>query len=92
NRSPFSHSSLANCLSVCDSQASILLIEDGVYAALSDGEWLARILEKTARVYVLDADVAARGLSAKIAAAFARVDYTGFVQLCCEHPSTHSWY
>ena len=85
NRSPFSHNSLAECLRVCDEQASILLIEDGVYAALRDGEWLQRIQEKTARLYVLDADIAARGLTEKIPAAIARVDYPGFVQLCCEH-------
>jgi tRNA 2-thiouridine synthesizing protein B len=92
NRSPFSHSCLADCLRVCDERSSILLIEDGVYAALTNSEWLSRLLAQTNRVYVLDADVAARGLGEKIAGAVSRVDYAGFVQLCCEHSSTHSWY
>jgi tRNA 2-thiouridine synthesizing protein B len=92
NRSPFSHSCLADCLRVCGEHASILLIEDGVYAALADSEWLSRLAAETNRIYVLDADVAARGLGEKISANISRVDYTGFVQLCCEHSSTHSWY
>ena len=92
NQSPFNRSCLADCLRVCNSQAAILLIEDGVYAARADGEWVRRIFAKTRRVYALDADITARGLNGKIAADIVSVDYDGFVRLCCEYSSTHSWY
>lgn len=92
NQSPFASSCLAQCLRICSAPAGILLIEDGVYAALTSGEWLPRMLEKTPRIYVLDADVDARGLTGKIAAAATAIDYAGFVELCCEYSSTHSWY
>lgn len=92
NRSPFSHRALADCLRTCDAATGILLIEDGVYAALEDGEWLARMRDKTAKLYVLSADVAARGLGERIGDAVQAVDYDGFVALCCEYPATHSWY
>lgn len=92
NRSPFASSCLADCLRICRAPAGILLIEDGVYAALADGQWLQRMQEKTPHIYVLAADVAARGLAGRIAAAASSVDYAGFVELCCEYPATHSWY
>lgn len=91
NQSPFRRSCLADCLRVCDPQAYLLLIEDGVYAAIADSEWAQRMFEKTQHVYVLDADVAARGLTDKVAANIISVDYAGFVQLCCEHTASHSW-
>lgn len=92
NRSPFSHRALAECLRGCDAAAGILLIEDGVYAALAGGEWLARMRDKTDRIHVLAADVAARGLAGRIDAAARSIDYAGFVALCCEYPGTLSWY
>lgn len=92
NRTPFAHSALADCLRICDAAAGIVLIEDGVYAALADGEWLDRMREKTQNLYALSADVAARGLADRIGAAVRVVDYAGFVALCCEYPRTHSWY
>lgn len=92
NQSPFASSCLADCLRICSAPAGILLIEDGVYAALAGSQWLRLMLEKTPRIYVLDADVDARGLAGKIAADATSIDYAGFVELCCEYSSTHSWY
>jgi tRNA 2-thiouridine synthesizing protein B len=92
NRAPQAGNALADCLRICDAGAGILLIEDGVVAALANGSWLPRILERTHNLYVLEADVAARGLAGKIAANAQVVDYAGFVALCCEYPGTYSWY
>ncbi len=92
NQAPFSRSCLADCLRVCDAQAIVLLIEDGVYAAIAGSEAAQQIQQKTQRAYVLDADAAARGLTEKLDANFNVIDYAGFVQLCCEHASIHSWY
>jgi tRNA 2-thiouridine synthesizing protein B len=92
NQSPFNRSCLTDCLRVCNTEAALILIEDGVYAALAGSEWAQRIVETTSKVYALDVDIAARGLTGKIATAIISIDYTGFVQLCCEHPTSHSWY
>lgn len=92
NRAPLAGTALADCLRICDATAGILLIEDGVVAALAKGDWLARILERTPNLYVLAADVAARGLTDKISDSAQLVDYAGFVALCCEYPGTCSWY
>ena len=92
NRAPQTGAALADCLRVCEAGSGILLIEDGVVAALANGGWLPRILERTQKLYVLEADVAARGLAGRIAAGARSVDYAGFVALCCEYPGTCSWY
>lgn len=91
NKSPYNHAALAECLRVCDGQAHLVLIEDGVYAALAGGEWIAR-LGGLAGVYALAPDVAARGLSGRIDGAVQLIDYAGFVQLCCEHTPIQSWF
>ncbi len=92
NKSPYSHQCLAECLRVCGSDDAILLIEDGVYAALASGEWIALLLAKTAAVYVLQPDAAARGIADRIAIGTKAVDYTGFVQLCAEQRNMLAWY
>jgi sulfur relay protein TusB/DsrH len=82
-----SDSALADCLNACGERAFILLIEDGVNAAL-----LAHVRPALHRYFVLQADVDARGLNARIGAEFQRVDYAQFVQLCCDHAPIVSWY
>ena len=92
NKSPFSHSALSDCLRVCTAEAAILLIEDGVYAALRDGEWAKQLMLAGAAVFVLAPDITARGLDQRIENHFARIDYAGFVELCCSNNPTQSWY
>lgn len=92
NKSPYSHQCLAECLRVCSADDIIVLIEDGVYAALANSEWLAELLGKTSAVYVLHPDSAARGLNDRLASTIKTVDYAGFVQLCAETPTMMAWY
>jgi len=92
NKSPYAHACLADCLRVCTAEDAIVLIEDGVYAALSAGEWLPALLAKTQAVYVLQPDAEARGLGERIAPAIRAVDYAGFVRLCIEQPKMMAWY
>ena len=91
NKSPHSQSALADCLRVRGEHDAILLIEDGVYAALAGNAWLAP-LRAAGTVYALAPDVAARGLEQRVAEGIQVVDYAGFVQLCCEHATVQSWY
>lgn len=90
SQSPDAGGALADCLRACGEGAVILLIEDAVNAALRGSRRAAALDGHT--VYVLDEDCAARGLSNRIAAHCRRIDYAGFVQLCCDHTPIVSWY
>ena len=92
NKSPFNNPTLSECLRVCDDNASILLIEDGIYAALADTVWAKQLADRNAPTYVLAPDIAARGLTERLDTRFECIDYAGFVQLCCDHASIQSWY
>lgn len=92
NKSPFSHSALSDCLRLCSDDATIVLIEDGVYAALADAQWIEKISARCSNIYALAPDIAARGLSERIAGAVKLIDYVGFVELCCTHSTIQSWY
>ena len=93
-RSPFERAALASCLRVARPGASLLLMEDAVYAALAGtavsdlvGDALARI-----DVYVLEPDLAARGVAdAERVAGVRAVDYGGFVDLAVAHDRVVSW-
>jgi tRNA 2-thiouridine synthesizing protein B len=92
NKSPYSHDCLRDCLRICGAQAAILLIEDGVYAALADSAPLAQLNAAVSAIYALAPDVAARGLEGRVGNSVKLIDYAGFVQLCCEHNAVHSWF
>lgn len=93
NKSPFTTSSLQSCLRVAKAGSTILLIEDGVYAAL-DGTAVtdqvrAAVAEHT--VCALGPDVAARGVGAKVLDGIELVDYDGFVDLVAANSGVQSW-
>lgn len=90
NKAP-SNSSLAACLKVAAPDSAVLLIEDGVYAALRNAANIPDSLFQH-RVYALEADVKARGLGAKLAPQIELVDYDGFVALATQYDCVQSWY
>ncbi len=89
NRSPHQNSSLADCLALCADDDAVLLIEDGVYAAIAPG---AALREAPDKVYALQADIDARGLGSRLAEGVTVVDDAGFVRLATEHDKVVSWY
>jgi tRNA 2-thiouridine synthesizing protein B len=94
NKSPFEKNALSSCMRLAQSGSAILLIEDGVYAALDNtihSGAVARRLKDFA-FYALGPDMAARGLTdARLIRGVAVVDYAGFVDLVVEHDATQSW-
>jgi tRNA 2-thiouridine synthesizing protein B len=92
SKSPFSHDALRECLRLCSNDAAIILIEDGVYAATANTAWAKELTTRCKNVYVLTADLAARGLNDHVDENIKSVDYAGFVQLCCQHATIQSWY
>lgn len=93
NKSPFERNAFDTCLAHVKKGSAILLIEDGVYAAMK-GTASAKKLEqlmKTIPVYVLQPDVEARGMQSRVLDGVKMVDYGGFVDLAAEHPTVQSW-
>jgi len=93
NKSPFERNTFDTCLAHVKKGSAILLIEDGVYAAMK-GTAPAKKLEqmmKTIPVYVLQPDVEARGMQSRVLDGIKMVDYGGFVDLAAEYPTVQSW-
>lgn len=94
NKSPFERNTLSSCLRIAKAGSAVLLIEDGVYGALSDSEHASLIADRMSdlKFYVLGPDVNARGLENKpLIDGLTVVDYGGFVDLTTEHESVQSW-
>ncbi|MBU7013706.1 MAG: sulfurtransferase complex subunit TusB [Theionarchaea archaeon] len=79
NKSPFTSRSFESCVSIAGTDDIILLIEDGVYAVLSDV--IQHAQQKDITLYALKADLEARGIQTHLPV----VDYGGFVDLVEEH-------
>lgn len=92
NKSPSERATLASCLRIAQ-EGALLLIEDGVYAALRGGSSEAELRGAMARlkVYALQADLEARGVADRLIDGITPVDYGGFVDLVAEHPNSQSW-
>ena len=94
NKSPFERNTLDSCLRMAKPGSAILLIEDGVYAALAKAAHAKKIISRMDdfSFYVLGPDVAARGLNdAPLIEGIDVVDYEGFVDMVAEHDVTQSW-
>jgi tRNA 2-thiouridine synthesizing protein B len=91
NKSPFQNSALENCLRLARDGDVILLLEDGVYAAAA-GTVKSSLIEQAVKrhaVYVIEADLKARGLGSLVKEV--RVaSYGDFVDLVEKHP-VHAW-
>jgi len=94
NKSPFDRNALDSCLRLAKTGSSVLLLEDGVYAAMSNAAWAEAIKERMDELtfYVLGPDVSARGLDdTPLIDGIDVVDYGGFVDLVAEHDTAQSW-
>ena len=93
NKSPFERNSLESCLKHAMKGSAILLIEDGIYAALIGTQATAQLQAamKECTVYVLQPDVEARGMQGRVLEGVKLVDYAGFVELTANHKAVQSW-
>lgn len=69
----------------------LLLLQDGVTAAIVNSQMLEKLSTSPATLWVLAEDVAARGLIEQISTKVARLDYTGFVALTAKHQQQVAW-
>jgi tRNA 2-thiouridine synthesizing protein B len=94
NKSPTDRNSLDSCLRLAKAGSSVLLIEDGVYAAINKTTHADAIAGRMNDLtfYVLGPDVSARGMDDKtLVDGIHVVDYEGFVDLVVEHEVAQSW-
>jgi tRNA 2-thiouridine synthesizing protein B len=93
NKSPFEKNSLASCLEHVAQGSAVLMIEDGVYGALSGSAVADKVKGAMgkATIYALGPDLDARGIADKVLDGIKVVDYAGFVDLACEHDKVQAW-
>ncbi len=94
NKSPFENNTLDSCLRLARAGSAVLLIEDGVYAALKGTALSDRVTKAMQQlsIFVLGPDAQARGLEpSRLLDGIRIVDYGGFVDLVAEHPRVQSW-
>ncbi len=93
NKSPLANTALESCLRVAQAGGDILLIEDAVYAATTGNAYEGKMREAMAnfKVYVLQPDLAARGLADRLMDGASAVDYGGFVDLTLANNNCQSW-
>jgi tRNA 2-thiouridine synthesizing protein B len=92
NKSPRERPSLDACLRIAE-PGSLLLIEDGVYAAARGSESAVRVQAALDRfkVYVLLPDAEARAIADRLIDGVTAVGYDGFVDLVAGHRNCQSW-
>ena len=85
------HADIAAMLRVMDHCDDLLLLSDGVTAAIAGGRFLEILQSAPITLYVLQDDVDARGLAGQIADSVGRVSYTDFVRLTVKHAGQLAW-
>ncbi|MBU0498677.1 MAG: sulfurtransferase complex subunit TusB [Gammaproteobacteria bacterium] len=90
NKSPYERNSLDTCVGYVKAGDTLLLIEDGVYAAMSGSKAAAKL--SGLDVAVLGPDLAARGIGEdRLIDGVTVVDYAGFVDLATDKDKVQSW-
>lgn len=95
NKSPFERNSFDTCVGLAKGGSSVLLFEDGVYAAMKGAATEGKVKDAMGadvKVYALGPDLKARGLSeSNVVDGVSIVDYAGFVQLAADSHAVQSW-
>lgn len=94
NKSPFEKNSLDTCLRFAQAGSDILLIEDGVYAAIAGSAVEGKLKDALGNhsVFALGPDLSARGISEdKLIEGIKVVGYDGFVELAAKNDRVQSW-
>ena len=92
NKSPLDRNGLDACLRIA-APGALLLIEDGVYAAVRGTAVEASVKAALSRfrVYALLPDLEARAVADRVIDGVTPIDYGGFVDLVAEHNACQSW-
>ncbi len=94
NKSPFEKNSLDTCLRLAKPGSEILLLEDGVYAAVKGTAVEQKMVQALGdyTVYALGPDLKARGIEEdRLIDGVEVVGYDGFVDLAANSDRVQSW-
>jgi len=93
NKSPYERNALDSCLRIATNGSAVLLIEDGVYAAVKGGSFEGKVQAALPglKIYALGPDLSARGMADRVLDGVNVVDYGGFADLVAEHSNCQSW-
>lgn len=89
--SPFQNDALQRCLQIATSEDAILLTEDATLGLLNPAHFLTKNLP-TFRLFALEPDLQARGITVPESLQVTAVDYDGFVTLTTQYAKTVSWF
>ncbi|MBB1201982.1 sulfurtransferase complex subunit TusB [Enterobacteriaceae bacterium 89] len=90
SRSPWQYDISAQLRLVSEGD-DLLLLSDGVIAALADSRFLELLQSAPITLYALKEDIEARGLCGQISSSVVRVSYTDFVRLTLKHTGQFAW-
>ena len=85
------HADIAAMLRLIKEGDELLLLSDGVIAAVAQGRFLEILQSAPISLYALQDDIDARGRAGQIADSVVRVSYTDFVRLTVKHSSQMAW-
>jgi len=91
NASPASPA-FADCIRLLRKGDALLLLGDGVYAAIKGTRACIALKNTGAELYLLQPDTAAAGLLGRIDDDLGLVDHDGFVALTERFPKQQAWY
>ncbi|UTV27989.1 sulfurtransferase complex subunit TusB [Photobacterium atrarenae] len=89
--SPFQTQALQRCLRYLGPEDEILLIQDAVVAGIEKNTWCETLALAGVKIYLLEADLLARGLRGQVVDGFYIVDLSGFVELTVRHDTQMKW-
>ena len=85
------HTDLRAMLRLVKDGDDLLLLSDGVIAAIAGAPFLEILRSAPITIHALQDDIDARGLAGQIADSVVRVGYTDFVRMSVKHPGQLSW-
>jgi tRNA 2-thiouridine synthesizing protein B len=94
NKSPYQSDALTTCFGLAQPGSAVLLIEDGIYGAMTNTKFSAAVViaQQCCAIYVLEPDLKARGFNSDcIMNAIQAIDYDGFVSLVEANPVVQAW-
>ncbi|WP_407438653.1 sulfurtransferase complex subunit TusB [Lelliottia sp.] len=85
------HADIEGLLRILGDGDELLLIQDGVLAAIDGGRFIEILNNAPIKVIALKDDIDARGLAGQISTKIDVVGYTDFVKLTIKHSTQMSW-
>ncbi|PSW19200.1 sulfurtransferase complex subunit TusB [Photobacterium sanctipauli] len=89
--SPYQTQAFQQCVPLVTENDAILLIQDAVIAAVGQNSAFEAIKNTGVKIYLLAADLTARGLGERVCADAEIIDYKGFVSLTVTHETQMKW-